>query len=336
MNSIDSRVKGFLFVMLTCITYGIMPALTQLSYKAGLSVGTMLFGRLTLGAVLIWTTVFIRKLHFKVDKKHFGFMLLTGCASVVQMITMSESYRFLPGAIVSLLLFLYVSVVVVIEVIIGREKFNKTRILCLLCSFGGLVLVIWTPGEGVKLNGMGVVLVLIAAFFYGLYAIGLGEKRTRALDSEVVIGYMLIPPITFSFIRCIASGEPILPQTPVQGMYILLLAFLCMFVAAVCFCKAVKYIGSSNAAIFNTLEPVVAYFAGILLMGDKVSSNAIIGGLLILGAIIYLNLEKKISTFKTAALTPRFEKSRKIEERELTNLMDKNLELEPAGRSGSE
>ncbi len=81
-------------------------------------------------------------------------------------------------------------------------------------------------------------------------------------------------------------------------MYIFLLAFLCTFVAAVSFCKGVKYIGSSNAAIFNTLEPVVAYFAGIIIMNDKVSTNAIIGGFLILGAIIYLNVEKKLPKFK--------------------------------------
>lgn len=296
MNFTNAKLKGFIFVMITCVAYGFMPALTQLSYKAGLSVSTMLFGRLSLGAILIWTTIFLKKLHFKVDKKHLGFMLITGCASVVQMVTMSESYRFLPGAIVSLLLFLYISVVVVIEVIIGRERFNKTRIICLLFSFIGLILVIWTPGEGVKLNGTGVILVLIAALFYGLYAIGLGEKRTRALDAEVVIGYMLIPPILFSFIRCIASGEPILPQTPKQMMYIFLLALICMYIAAVCFCKGVKYIGSSNAAIFNTLEPVVAYFAGIILMNDKVSANAVIGGLLILSAIIYLNLEERLSS----------------------------------------
>ena len=174
--------------------------------------------------------------------------------------------------------------VVVIEVVIGREKFDKTRIICLLFSFGGLALVIWTPGKGVQFNLTGVILVLVAAFFYGLYAIGLGEKRTRALDSEVVIGYMLIPPIFFSLIRCIASGEPILPQTPVQWLYIFLLAFFCMFIAAVCFCKGVKYIGASNAAIFNTLEPVVAYFAGILLMNDKISFNAILGRIADLGS----------------------------------------------------
>lgn len=316
MKSMDTRIKGFIFVMLTCITYGIMPALTQLSYKAGLSVGTMLFGRLTLGAVLIWAAIIIKRLKFKVNKKHLGFMLLTGCASVVQMVTMSESYRFLPGAIVSLLLFLYVSVVVVIEIIIGREKFNRTRILCLLCSFGGLALVIWTPGQGIQLNGTGIVLVLIAAFFYGLYAIGLGEKRTRALDSEVVIGYMLLPPILFSLVRCIASGEPILPKTSLQAMYIFLLAFFCLFIAAVCFAKGVKYIGSSNAAIFNTLEPVVAYFAGIVLMGDEVSANAVVGGLLILGAIIYLNLEKRLLTLRSGSRSSKiFRAGREAEER---------------------
>jgi len=292
MNLFDAKLKGFLYVIITCLTYGIMPALTQLSYKAGLSVNTMLFGRLTLGAALIWLTILVRKLHFRVDKKQLIFMLFTGCASVVQMITMSESYRFLPGAVVSLLMFLYVSVVVVIEILIGREKFDKRRIICLLCTFGGLVLVIWTPGAGFQLNGVGIVLALTAAFFYGLYAVGLGEKRTRALDSEVVIGYMLIPPIFFSFIRCLASGDPILPQTSLQGMYVLLLAFFCLFVAAVSFCKGVKYIGSSRAAIINTFEPVVAYFAGIVLMNDKITFNAILGGILILGAIIFLNLEK--------------------------------------------
>lgn len=284
--------------MITCLTYGIMPALTQLSYQAGLSVSTMLFGRLSLGAVLIWSVILIRKLSYKIDKRHLAFMLLTGCASVVQMVTMSESYRFLPGAIVSLLMFLYVSVVVVIEILLGREKFDKKRILCLVCTFGGLILVIWTPGEGIRLNGTGIALILIAAFFYGLYAIGLGEKRTRALPSEVVIGYMLIPPILFSLARCIASGEPLLPQTPEQTMYILLLAFFCLFIAAVCFAKGVKYIGSSNASIFNTMEPVVAYFAGILLMNDKVTANAVIGGLLILGAVVYLNLDKRSSLQK--------------------------------------
>jgi drug/metabolite transporter (DMT)-like permease len=269
-----------------------MPALTQLSYKAGLSVGTMLFGRITLGAAFIWLSILTRKLQFRIDRRHFAFMLLTGCASVVQMITMSESYRFLPGAVVTLIMFSYVSIVVVVEVLMGRDKFNKRRIFCLLCTFGGLVLVIWTPGEGVQLNGAGIALALTAAFFYGLYAVGLGEKRTRALDSEVVIGYMLIPPIFFTIIRCLVAGEPLLPKTPTQSMYVFLLAFICLFVSAVSFCKGVKYIGSSKASIINTFEPVVAYFAGILLMDDKITANAILGGLLILGAIICLNLEK--------------------------------------------
>lgn len=289
----NDKVKGFICVMITCLAYGLMPAITQLSYKEGLTVSTMLVGRLTLGAAMIWLIVIIKKLDFRVDKKQIGFFLLIGCASVVQMVAMSESYRFLPGAIVSLLMFLYVSVVVVIEIAIGREKFNKVRVICLMFSIVGLILVIWTPGEGFKLSWIGIILAIVAAFFYGLYAIGLGEKRTRALDSEIVIGYALIPPIIINVCRCIALREPLLPQTGMQALYIFLLAFICMYVAAVFFAKGIKYIGASNAAIFNTMEPVVAYFAGILLMNDKISANAILGGTLILGAIIYLNLSSR-------------------------------------------
>ena len=292
LNSAGSaKGKGFVFIMIACFAYGIMPAVTQLSFQAGLSVSTMLIGRLTVGACLIWATILIKRLNFRLDKKHLGYLLLIGCAFIVQAVTMSESYRFLPGAIVSLLMFLYVSVVVVIEVLIGREKFNKTRIICLSSSIVGLVLVIWMPGEGLTLSSVGVALALTAAFSYGIFVIGLGEKRTRAIDSEVVVAYTLIPPILFNLVRGVILGEPLLPQTYEQAMYIFALAFISLFVGGICFAKAVKYIGASNTAIFNTMEPVVAYFVGIIVMNDEISINAVIGGVLILGAIIYLNLQ---------------------------------------------
>jgi len=294
LNNINAaKLKGFLFVMIACLMYGVMPALTQLAFLTGLSVSTILFGRLTLGSLMIWVTIFVRKIDFKIEMKHMGYLLFIGCAMVVQTVTMSESYRFLPGAIVSLIMFLYVSVVVVIEILIGREKFSKTRIICLVCSFAGLILVIWTPGEGIVLSATGIILALSAALGYGFYVVGLGEARTRRLESEVVVVYTLIPPILFSFSRCLALGEPVLPQTSEQTVYVVMLAFFCLFIGATCFTKGVKYIGSSNAAIFNTVEPVVAYFAGILIMSDEISATAIFGGLLILGAVVYLNLPSK-------------------------------------------
>lgn len=289
----NARVKGFLFVMVACLTYGIMPALTQLAFLAGLSVSTVLFGRLTLGVIFVWIRIFIKKINFKIGKKHIGYLLFIGCALVVQTVTMSESYRLLPGAIVSLLMFLYVSVVVITEICIGREKFDKTRLICVVCSFVGLVLVIWTPGEGIVLSVTGILLALAAAIGYGLYVVGVGEQRTRKLDSEVIVIYATTPPVLFSLGMCISLGEPLLPQTAEQGMYVFLLAFFCLFVAAICFTKGVQYIGASNAAIFNTAEPIVAYVAGIVLMSDEIAGSAIIGGILILGAIIYLNLSSR-------------------------------------------
>lgn len=299
MKKVNTGYIGFLFVLAACLAYGVMPSLTQLSYKAGLAVSTMLFGRLALGALIIWLVVIVRRMEFKIPKKLIAYLLFVGCSSVVQMTTMSESYRFLPGAIVSLLLFMYISVVVVIEILIGREKFNIHRMFCLAGSFIGLVLVILTPGQDSMLSITGILLALCAAVFYAFYALGIGKKEVRALNSEIVICYALFPPIIFSLIRNIASGEPILPQTVEQAFYIFLLGFVCTFFAAVCFAKGVKYIGASNAALFNTLEPVIAYFAGILFMNDKISGGAILGGILILCSVAYLNFASRAQTYKT-------------------------------------
>ena len=55
------------------------------------------------------------------------------------------------------------------------------------------------------------------------------------------------------------------------------------------FFKGLKLIGGTNAALLNMTEPVIAYLAGVLLMGDRIELRALLGGALIILAMILLN-----------------------------------------------
>jgi drug/metabolite transporter (DMT)-like permease len=107
------------------------------------------------------------------------------------------------------------------------------------------------------------------------------------------MGYTLLVPTIANAVKCLASGQSLLPQTPEQWLYIILLGLSPGFIAPVAFSTAVRIIGAGTASIINTSEPVFAYFAGLILMADHLSRNATLGGVLIVVGILLLNINER-------------------------------------------
>jgi drug/metabolite transporter (DMT)-like permease len=294
-HAANSRNKniGFLLVLLTSVLYGIMPALTQSAYAAGVTVESVLTGRYLIGTTLIWVYILLTRKPLKVGKANFLYLMAVGVDVFVCVFCMTSSYRFLPGAITSLITFLYIVIVNVVEILMGRERAQAFRIVCLLLTVGGLVLVVYTPSGGVSFNMAGIILALIAGVLYAVWAMSMGAKRFAAFSAEVTMGYMLIVPTIANVVKCLISGSPVLPETGEQWLYIVLLGLSPGFIAPIAFCAAVKRIGASTASMINTSEPVFAYFAGMIFMNDKLSFNATFGGLLVVAGLLLLNIMER-------------------------------------------
>jgi drug/metabolite transporter (DMT)-like permease len=290
----NKNIIGVILVLFTSFGYGTMPAVTQRAFSAGLSVETILASRFTLAVLILWIYLIIKKYPYKLDKKHILFLLLLGILIVSVSTFLNESYKYVPGAISSLIVSLYVVFVLIIEIIIGREKIIITKIFCVLLASIGLI-IIMLPKDGIFFSPVGILFACIAGISYAFFVLGLGEKRTKNVMSEIVTSYTLLPSAVINILRCFLTEQPIIPESFSQWIYIIYLSFVSTFFAGVCFCKAVKYIGSSNAALINTIEPFIAYLAGIILMSDIISLKAIIGSIFIIVSIVYLNLsERKI------------------------------------------
>lgn len=290
------KISGLGYILIVSLFFGLMPAITQLSFKSGLTVETMLAGRYFLTLAITWTYIWIKKIDFHIEKSQIVLLLFLGVIYIGVAVFINQAYQYLPGAIASMLVFTYVSITVVLAILIGREKPNKIKGLCVLLSLAGILLIAWNPTGSIQLKAIGLISVFLAAFFYALYALFLGDKRLSRIDDTVIVGYMLIVPTVFNTIRCLLSGSPLLPETTTQLLYILVLAVFCTFLAQLFFCKAVKLIGSSNTAIINTVEPLIAYFAGMILLQDRLMANEVIGGLLIVSSIIILNSSAELHT----------------------------------------
>ena len=289
----NNRIIGSFLVIIASLFYGVMPAITQKAIALGLSVETILSGRYLLGTVLIWLYILLKKRDVQVGRNNMAFLLFIGCIMFVCTVLMSESYKHIPGAVAAILVFLYVAIVVVLEIIMGREKVQRFRMICLSFALVGMIAVVWTPEGGTKLSFLGISLALAAGFTYALSAVAMAAGCLAVVSAEVVMGYAYLVPMLFNSIRCIAAGLALFPGEPAQWACILLLGFGSGFIAPVAFCQAIKLIGASDAALINTMEPLVAYLAGIIIMSDHISWNATLGGVLIAGSILFLNLSKK-------------------------------------------
>lgn len=286
----DKKKKGLILVLIASFGYGTLPIVTQLGYQAGMSAETVLAFRFIVAVLLIWMYVFYKKLPFRLPLKNIIFLLFLGALMVGASTLAFESYKYVPGAIASLLINLYVVLVVIIEILIGREKLNLNMLGCVLLASIGVFAIVSVPEEAGSLRVLGIILACLAAFCYSFYTIGIGEKNTRKTMPEIVTAYTLIPPCLFNIVRCFSVGQPFLPVGFDQWVIALYIGIISTFIAGICFIIAVKYIGSGNAALINTSEPMIAYITGIVLMGDVLSLRSTFGGVLIITAIIWLNL----------------------------------------------
>ena len=287
------RMVGFSLILVASLLNGLIPSFTQRVLQSGLPLETILTTRYLLGASLIWLYIFAKRKNFKVGKANVGFMLSLGFMLFLCTSSMGESFKYLPGAVAVILAFLYVFIVVFIEILVGREKAEKKRVFSLILAVVGLTIVIWPMGDMPELRALGILFALMGAFFYAMQTLGIGSKRLKEIDAEVITGYMTLFIFAANLLRVLVLGKPILPDTIEQWGWIFVIGAGAAFVAPLCFCIAVKTIGGSDTALTNTTEPVFAYFAGILIMGDQLSWNATLGGILVVSSVVLLNLPRQ-------------------------------------------
>jgi drug/metabolite transporter (DMT)-like permease len=278
-----------------------MPSITQRAYAVGVSVDSVLCGRYFFGTIMMWIYIFATRKNLKMGMRNFLLLLLVGVNVYICVFFMTSSYAYLPGAVASLLVFCYIILVNGFEMVTGREKPYPARIVCLIVAMIGLVCVVYTPGGGIGLNPKGILFAAIAGILYAVWVVAMGAKRFSAISAEVVLGCMLIVPSIVNLSKCLITSQPVFPETGAQWLYILILALSPGFLAPVAFCTAVKKIGGGMASVINTSEPVFAYIFGMIIMRDRLSWNALLGGVLIVAGILFLNISERIREKKAAS-----------------------------------
>lgn len=277
-----NRLIGALLILISAAAFGTLGILGRYAYADGLDTFTILALRFTLGAVLMGGLLVVRRERWPRGSTLVRLIGMGALGYVGQSFCYLTATQFASPGLVALLLYLYPVFVAILSAVFLKEKFTAIKIAALaLATFGAALTANPQGGEWT-----GILLAVTAAAIYSVYIIvGTGVMRqVSAFQSSTVI--FAAAGAVYSTLA-LARG-PQLPQSGAGWAAVIAIVLIATVIPVVTFLAGLRRIGPTNASMLSTVEPIVTVLLAALLFGDVLTPESLIGGALILIAVVML------------------------------------------------
>lgn len=288
--------KALVAVLAAGTFWGTMGFFARSLYAAGFGPLEVAQTRITTGLILVGLYILIfNRSQFKVKLKDIWCFLGTGIVSLLLFSTCYFSaLNYTSLAVAAILLYTAPFFVMLMSLWLFKEKMNGKKVFALLLAFTGCVLVSGVGGDE-SFSWIGILLGLGSGFFYALYSI-FGRYAINR-------GYGAWTMTFYTFLFC-SIGCAFLCDWPVIGSafqtdssvawWVLGLGFVTAFLPYVLYSTGLEHMESSKASILASVEPVVSALFGVFVFHETMSLWGILGIAMVLGAIVVLNVKKKV------------------------------------------
>lgn len=290
MNSILGSKISLILSMAIFGTIGIF------TYYIPLPSGAIAFVRGILGALclLIFALTTKTKISFKDIKANFLLLIFSGAAIGFNWIFLFEAYKKAGVPVATVCYYMSPVFVILASPLVLKERISPKKMICVLTSLLGMVLVCGLFSSGNKEDTLfvGVLFGLAAALLYA--TVILLNKKLDGISSHnrtivqlsaaavVVLPYSLITEkINFSEI------------TPMVVFLLLLVGVLHTGVAYLLYFGSIKGLSAQTVAIFSYIDPVLAIVLSALILGQSMDIPQIIGALFVLVSALISELPTK-------------------------------------------
>ena len=179
----------------------------------------------------------------------------------------------------------------VLSAIVLRERFGFWKVAGLAGGFAGALLVVtkgdFTPRVFGRPSTLGDLLIFISTINWAVYTV-LGHKTIRELGPRrATSGSMLFGVLMLAPFFVAGRGWVEWPRLSATGWTALLfLAVACSAIGYLFWYGALERIEVSRVAALLYAEPLVTFVAAALLLGERVSTTVVIGGVLVLASVL--------------------------------------------------
>ncbi|MBQ2396287.1 MAG: DMT family transporter [Bacteroidales bacterium] len=292
---LSEKTKGIACGILSAICYGMNPLGALNLYAENLSTTSVLFYRFGFAILILALIMGVKRISFRINKKELLILSSLGVLFAVSSLSLFMSFLYMPAGVASTLLFTHPIMVALIMALVFKERITSVVVFSIALAFGGVCLLYYS-GEGIVLNTMGVILVLLSAFSYALYMIVVNKSSINLPTFKVTFYALIFCWICVSLFSFSDESFAIQPLTNFNQLFYVLLLSVVTTVMSLCLMNvAVMILGSTPTSIMGALEPLTAVIIGVCVFDEVFSLNLALGIVLILLSVMLIILQKKIS-----------------------------------------
>ncbi|NLW08136.1 MAG: DMT family transporter [Clostridia bacterium] len=279
---------GVFLAIVSAAALGAESIAAKLAYAGGANILTILAIRYLLAALLFWGVLFTRPGLQKPAGATLGwltFVALSGQGTTV--LLLFYSFQYIPAAVAILFFYVFPAVVTLLAAIFLREALTKAKLLALAITFCGLIIILGVPGS--NLDTRGVIAALLAALTNGYYIVG-QTRLLKEVNPLVYNAYMTLTIGLGFLLLALTSASFNLDFNLQAWLAIAVLILVCTVLAFVAMAWGLVLIGASRVAIISTVEPIVTAILGYLILGELLKPGQVLGGLIILAGVAWLQI----------------------------------------------
>lgn len=203
-----------------------------------------------------------------------------------------EGLRYISAGLERLILFLYPTFVVLINLFFFRQRLSRIQLLALLLTYSGIGIAYF--GElGLDRSNpnflWGSLLVFLCAITYAIYIAGSGKLIPRVGATRFTAYAMLASTAGIFLHFGLRPGSEWHMLVTLQNWpYGLLLAVLATVIPSFLISAGLKRIGSNNVAIVSSIGPVSTILQAHFILDEPIIAAQIIGTLLVIAGVLLI------------------------------------------------
>lgn len=238
---------------------------------------------LLIGAFLLLTR---QKIPFAAIRREVPLLLISGMAMGINWILLFEAYKYTTVSVATLSYYFAPVIVTVVCPILFKEKLTGRQILCFVMSTLGLVLITGIGEVGGGRGMIGILFGLGAAVFYA--AVILLNKFIRNVEGIHRTFLQFLAAIVILLPYVLMTGGVTLGGMNAVGWANLLIVGLVHTGLTYCmYFSSLKELPGQKAAILSYIDPLVAVLISVTVLGETMTAQQAIGGVLILGFTLW-------------------------------------------------
>ncbi len=279
---LNRSVMGIIAAISAACFFALSLVSARISYDYGTNMQTIMLIRFGFMIFVMFTWNRLSKTSNNPPKSVVIKSSLLGISYFIGIGSYLVSVAYLPAGLAVLIFYTFPILVIILTALVEKKKPGIWQLIALFIAFTGLFIALDINTEDTQL--IGVILAVIAALGVSVNMVG-SANILKTIPFTQFSLYQVTTVSAIAAVMVMLTGGLALPQAP-AGWLAFMSMLICFVIAYISVYTALKLVGAVRTSTIMNLEPIMTTFFAIALLGEIMTAQKLIGGIIVLTAIL--------------------------------------------------